>query len=410
MHQYAYDRSSRTYSADGALHVTGCRISKANICPYYGWEIPNNAALGLQPSRLYRLYRDPAELAAAADTFRNLPLLIRHVPVTPEQPAKDSWVGSIGSTISFDGTYLVADLLTVQTADAIGLVEAGAQEELSSSYRYTADMTPGNHPTLGAYDGVMRNIIGNHVAIVEEGRAGSDVRINDALPLELRTMHTLRRARLLAAAIALGITAPSAAQLVAMDGAIPRAADECEAWDGWSADARARAMDAWRSETGCAADAALSNEQESAAWDWAKDKAPQYQPVGRGAGAASDQRPAPAAGITQEQLTAAVQLAADTARSQAAALYDARTSVRPFVGEVLGCDSADGVYRFALEQLGVKDAKTVHTSALAALFGVASQAKAAGTARPPAPVAMDATRRASVAKAIPGLANITLAA
>jgi hypothetical protein len=31
-----------------------------------------------------------------------------------------------------------------------------------------------------SYDGVMRNIIGNHLAIVPEGRAGSDVVVADS--------------------------------------------------------------------------------------------------------------------------------------------------------------------------------------------------------------------------------------
>jgi len=37
----AFDRSARRIDADGRLHIDTSHISKANICPYYGKEIPN---------------------------------------------------------------------------------------------------------------------------------------------------------------------------------------------------------------------------------------------------------------------------------------------------------------------------------------------------------------------------------
>lgn len=408
--QLAYDRSNRSYSADGHLHVSGCNISKANVCPYYGREIPNYQALGLDANRIYRLYRDPEELRAAADSFRNLPLLIRHVPVTADFPQRESWVGTIGSDISFDGTYLRAGQLSVWTQDAIGLIETDAQRELSSSYRYTADMTPGVHPEYGAYDGVMRNIVGNHVAMVEEGRAGSDVRINDQLPSELRNMGPKRKARLLLLAAAAGVVAPTEQQLMAMDVALPQiAADaECNAWDGWSADARQRAMDAWRSANNVAADASLSSEQEASAWDWAKDKAPQYSPPG-----ASDRRPQPLPApvvLTAADIAAAEQRASDAAVARVTALYTARDAVRPFVGACDGCDTAEAVYRFALDQMGCKDGKTVHVSALPALFAAVAATRQSQSQQAQPRPAMDSAARGKMFGAMPGLHNFTVAA
>ena len=44
----AFDRASvRTIDVDGRLHVAMSNISKATVNPYYGREIPNAAALGL---------------------------------------------------------------------------------------------------------------------------------------------------------------------------------------------------------------------------------------------------------------------------------------------------------------------------------------------------------------------------
>src|ERR1700728_4409779 len=108
----ALDRSLRSVDADGHMVVEMSRISKANICPYRGSEIPNWQALGLDPDRVYRLLRDPKELEKAASTFSGKPLLIRHVPVTADLPNQSLWVGTLG-TVTWEAPYLVARPLTV---------------------------------------------------------------------------------------------------------------------------------------------------------------------------------------------------------------------------------------------------------------------------------------------------------
>jgi len=45
----------RRTDLDGHLHVENVNISKANVCPYYGSEIPGADALGLDPTRVYML-------------------------------------------------------------------------------------------------------------------------------------------------------------------------------------------------------------------------------------------------------------------------------------------------------------------------------------------------------------------
>jgi hypothetical protein len=63
----AFDRLSvRTYDQDGRLHVAITPISKANICPYLGHEIPEGEILGLDERvrwhRVARLSRDSKEV------------------------------------------------------------------------------------------------------------------------------------------------------------------------------------------------------------------------------------------------------------------------------------------------------------------------------------------------------------
>jgi uncharacterized protein len=176
----AFDASVRHYDQDGRLHVALNNISKANICQYRGGEIPKWEELGLDPDRLYRLYRDPEELAKAAGTFNNLPILKRHVPVTAQAPRPDLVIGSTGTDAQYAHPYL-RNSLVVWDQDAIDRIENAESKQLSAAYHYRADMTPGAVDGE-RHDGVMRDIRGNHVAAVPEGRAGDDVVVGDAKP------------------------------------------------------------------------------------------------------------------------------------------------------------------------------------------------------------------------------------
>ncbi|MVW80185.1 DUF2213 domain-containing protein [Bordetella sp. 02P26C-1] len=177
----AFDRASvRTVDQDGRLHVAITNISKATVNPYRGSEIPDWEQLGLHPDRIYQLLRDPKELEAAASTFNNIPLLNRHVPVSVDEPQHDLVVGSTGTDAVFEAPYL-KNSLVVWDAVAIAGIDTAQQKELSCAYRYRADMTPGVYEGT-PYDGVMRDLRGNHVALVEVGRAGPDVVVSDSNP------------------------------------------------------------------------------------------------------------------------------------------------------------------------------------------------------------------------------------
>ena len=73
----------------------------------------------------------------------------------------------------------VAAKVLITNADAIKDAEAG-KTELSCGYNCDLDFTPGvtsgidGVPDGQRYDAIQRNIIGNHVAIVNKGRAGAD--------------------------------------------------------------------------------------------------------------------------------------------------------------------------------------------------------------------------------------------
>lgn len=179
-HKLALDasESQRTFDANGFLHVRRTPISKECVNPYYGREIPGWQDLNLDPEKIYMGYRPGEELAKAASTFDGLPLLLRHAVVTPEKPQKEQRVGSVATRGQFEAPYLYNGLI-IDDAMGIDAVESGEAEEISSAYAYDPDFTPGTFDGV-KYDFVMRNIRGNHVALVEEGRAGPDVVVADS--------------------------------------------------------------------------------------------------------------------------------------------------------------------------------------------------------------------------------------
>ncbi len=179
----AMDKSMRRIDGNGHLIVERTVITKAAVNRYFGKEIPNYQQLGLEPDKIYNLLRDPEELKKALSSFHGVQLLIKHEPVSADDPRQDLTVGSIGTDAEMVGDDVFASL-RVFDQSAIDLIESEKLQELSAGYAYTADMTAGEWSGK-PYDGVMRAIHGNHVALVERGRIGRDAIISDHLPVEL---------------------------------------------------------------------------------------------------------------------------------------------------------------------------------------------------------------------------------
>jgi hypothetical protein len=181
----AADRASvRIIDDSGHMHVSDSVLSKAVVSPYLGREINEvmKDAPGwqmLEPKTTYKLLRDPKELRKAADTFNGKPLLWRHQAATATDHPTDIVIGSTGTNARFDGENLTNDL-TIWPQYATKAIEDGRKKSLSCGYGYIADMTPGTYNGQ-LYDGVMRNIKGNHVALVDAPRVpGAQVAGDDA--------------------------------------------------------------------------------------------------------------------------------------------------------------------------------------------------------------------------------------
>ena len=175
----AFDRKpSRKYDPDGRLHVEGVNICREGISPYVGHEIPGWEDLGLDPNKIYKLYRPADELEKAAATSNGIPLLREHRAVSADSHSYWDTVGSIGTRAKWDPPFVTNDLVVWPAADIEG-VESKDKCELSPGYRYKPVMEPGKFDGED-YDGRMTEICFNHEAIVETGRQGREVIIGDS--------------------------------------------------------------------------------------------------------------------------------------------------------------------------------------------------------------------------------------
>lgn len=367
--KFAFDKASvRTYDDDGMMHVALTPISKSNVCIYYGKEIPDSESLGLEPNKAYRLLRDPEELRKAVSTFNNKPLLNKHIGVTVIDPPKEAIVGSTGERAEFDGTYL-KNSLVIWDIDSILGVETDKQKEISSSYRYRLDMTPGEYEGE-TYDGVMRDIVCNHVAIVPSGRAGPDVFVYDSKPTG-NILMTLKE-KLMA------VIKPYLANDEKPD-EVEKKVDEVIKDDATRAekDNESEAERLKREEK------ELKEREERERKDRERDRKADDSDDDK-----DDKSKKSADDEDDDKKAKDNKMAMDAAISAVERrfmdLRQAERDVRPVVGE-LACDSAEEVYRTALKQMGCEDHATLPSGALRSVFN--TLAKAPTMAQDSAPIA-----------------------
>lgn len=346
----AFDRASvRMTDIDGVMHISRTPITKACVNGYYGREIPDSEDMGLEPDRLYKMLRCPDELKKAVPSANRRPLLNTHLPFLASAPPKDAVVGSTGENAEFDFPYLYNSMVNWDSASIAG-IESGQQREISSSYRYRADMTPGVY-NGEEYDGVMRDIVFNHVAIVPDGRAGPDVLVYDSKPKGYDVMSKLEK---LWATIL-----PRLAKDANPDEVKEEVAKLVEDEDDDKKDKPKTADDEQtQADKDNESEAMrLKEREEREEKDREKDKK-----------MAEDSR------LAMDALETRM-------RSQFRALREAEQMCEPIIGRV-ACDSAEEVYRMALKQKGVNGVDALHSSALKPMVEMLQNTKMAQDAAP----------------------------
>lgn len=171
--------SERTYSDEGFLTVPA-RISRTGIQEYMASEM---GLADREPDEIIKVYRPEEEVFddLSLSSFSNKPVTNDHPPelVNPKN-AKQYQVGSSAFEITRDGMF-VKTVLTITDEETIRQIESG-KVELSNGYTADIEWTSGISPNGERYDAIQRNIKGNHVAVVERGRAGFSCRVADNKP------------------------------------------------------------------------------------------------------------------------------------------------------------------------------------------------------------------------------------
>ena len=174
-------QSKRTYDENGFLHVSISPLTRVQVAPYRGCEIPGWQELGLEPERIYKGYRPASELSKpeTIESVNGIPIQLAHHMDYADNPAKMTRVGSTGTDGAFHDPFLT-NSLHIQDKNAIDRINDGSMRELSLAYRYKPVFTPGETPDGEKYDFVMTDISANHLALVDEGRAGHEVLVYDS--------------------------------------------------------------------------------------------------------------------------------------------------------------------------------------------------------------------------------------
>lgn len=168
-------KSNRYFDENGFLVIKDNKIAKAGVFDYLGREISDS----LPETEIYKVYRPWEELEKSAKDFEGMPLKYGHEWVQPEK--RDIKIGAVSGEVKLEEPYLIAD---------IKIYDKGAIEEITQ--KGVVDLSPGYRAHYkqesGEYNGEkyefkQEDIKYNHLAVVENGRSGKDVKINDEKPI-----------------------------------------------------------------------------------------------------------------------------------------------------------------------------------------------------------------------------------
>lgn len=172
--------ASKRLTPEGFLDCSA-KISRVGIQEYYAFELGDLFA-DRDAFSIIKVYRPADEVfkADALASFSRKPVTVGHPwDGVNASNVKDVQVGFSGDKMERQGDFMVGDL-RIQDAGAVNRVQRG-EGELSAGYSCDVTREAGTFEGV-AYDAVQRNIIGNHIALVDAGRCGPLCRVGDRAP------------------------------------------------------------------------------------------------------------------------------------------------------------------------------------------------------------------------------------
>ena len=169
-------------TSDGYMAVRA-KAARTGTYQYLGSEIDPDNSHGLRDAGMVNVLRDDAAVfdGKSAHSFIGKPVTDNHPSVAVNAANWRDHARGVVMGAMRDGEYLAFDLLLTD-GDTIAAVDAG-KRELSNGY--AADLTFGDFEGPGGVKCVAKqvSITGNHVAIVDKGRAGPSCAITDSVAL-----------------------------------------------------------------------------------------------------------------------------------------------------------------------------------------------------------------------------------
>lgn len=167
---------SKVVDHNGYWEIKHNPISKVGVFPYYGRSISDEC----EPDKIYHVYRSAATLSQSVPTWDNPPKpFINDHEMLGEGFSKidDRPVQGVIHNPVFEDDVLYADI-SVYSESLKEKIEGG-KKELSLGYFCKYRKEKGVYKGQ-AYDYVQEDMVGNHIALVDNGRCGSEVKVFDS--------------------------------------------------------------------------------------------------------------------------------------------------------------------------------------------------------------------------------------
>lgn len=165
--------SHRSKDENGFLIIKDNPIAKAGVFDYLGSEINSQSA----HNKIVKVCRTFEDLQSKKDFFKGKPIKLNHKWVGKDGEAEQA-DGAIIGEVRADEPYLKADLV-IYNPRLIELIESGEIIELSPAYEAKLTETSGTY-NGEPFDYKQELLSVNHLAVVELGRSGSDLKIQDS--------------------------------------------------------------------------------------------------------------------------------------------------------------------------------------------------------------------------------------
>ena len=164
--------SSRETDKNGYVTIYDNPITRAGVFQYMGKTLPD-----ADPDKVYNVYRPLEELTnpETLESFKGLPIINDHEMLGERyqrSPEERGVHGSILESIAVKGRDIVANI-RIWSRTLKALIDQG-KKGLSLGYNCKWEKSSGVFEGI-RYDYIQRNIRGNHLALVNQGRSGTAV-------------------------------------------------------------------------------------------------------------------------------------------------------------------------------------------------------------------------------------------